>query len=170
MTLNDPRPPTRRVLVIEARFYTDLAEQMFEGARRVLDAAPVAWTRAWVPGSFELPAALRFALQAGEAAATGEGAAGWDGFVVLGCVIEGETDHYAHICREASRALMDLAVDHAAPLGFGLLTCRTYAQALERARVDGQDKGGDAARACLRMIELKAALAGSAVPADAAGR
>jgi 6,7-dimethyl-8-ribityllumazine synthase len=146
-----------RVLIIEARFYADLAEQMFEGARRVLDAAGAAWTRAWVPGSFELPAALSFALEA-------EGG-GWDGVIALGCVIEGETDHYAHICREVSRALMDLAVDRGVPLGFGLLTCRTYAQALERARLDGQDKGGDAARACLRMIELKAALAGTATAA-----
>jgi 6,7-dimethyl-8-ribityllumazine synthase len=160
---HEPTPPQpRRVLIIEARFYTDLAEQMFDGTRRVLDAAQVAWTRAWVPGSFELPAALRFAIDAG----AGEGG-GWDGFVVLGCVIEGETDHYGHICREASRALMDLAVDRAVPLGFGLLTCRTYAQALERARVDGQDKGGDAARACLRMMELKAALGGSSAAAAA---
>lgn len=156
--------PAPRVLVIEARFYADLAEQMFEGARRVLDAAPAGWTRAWVPGSFELPAALRFAIDG----AAGE-AGGWDGYVVLGCVIEGETDHYAHICRETSRALMDLAVGRAVPLGFGLLTCRSYPQALERARVDGQDKGGDAARACLRMIELKAALAAGPALAAATG-
>ena len=143
-----------RVLILEARFYEDLAEAMMRGATRELDARQVAWSRQWVPGAFELPAALAFALKA---MARGEDV-GYDGFIALGCVIEGETDHYAHICREASRGLMDLAVAHAIPLGFGLLTCRTYAQAELRARDDGKNKGGDAARACLRMIELKRAL------------
>ncbi len=143
-----------RVLILEARFYEDLADAMTQGATRELDARQVAWSRAWVPGTFELPAALAFALKA---MARG-GDADYDGFIALGCVIEGETDHYAHICREASRGLMELAVAHAIPLGFGVLTCRTYAQAEARARVEGQNKGGDAARACLRMIELKRAL------------
>ena len=143
-----------RVLILEARFYEDLAEAMMRGATRELDARQVAWSRQWVPGAFELPAALAFALKA---MARGEDVV-YDGFIALGCVIEGETDHYAHICREASRGLMDLAVAHAIPLGFGLLTCRTYAQAELRARDDGKNKGGDAARACLRMIELKRAL------------
>ena len=122
-----------RVLILEARFYEDLAEAMMRGATRELDARQVAWSRQWVPGAFELPAALAFALKA---MARGEDV-GYDGFIALGCVIEGETDHYAHICREASRGLMDLAVAHAIPLGFGLLTCRTYAQAELRARDDG---------------------------------
>jgi 6,7-dimethyl-8-ribityllumazine synthase len=127
---------------------------MIEGATAELDARHIAWSRQWVPGAFELPAALAFALKA----MARRDDAGYDGFIALGCVIEGETDHYAHICREASRGLMDLAVAHAIPLGFGLLTCRTYAQAEERARAGGRNKGGDAARACLRMIELKRAL------------
>lgn len=143
-----------RVLILEARFYEALADAMIEGATRELDARRVPWSRLWVPGAFELPAALAFVLKA---MARGDDG-GYDGFIALGCVIEGETDHYAHICREASRGLMDLAVAHAIPLGFGLLTCRTYAQAEARARTDGRNKGGDAARACLRMIELKRAL------------
>ncbi|MFO1153481.1 MAG: 6,7-dimethyl-8-ribityllumazine synthase [Rhodospirillales bacterium] len=146
---------TPRVLILEARFYEDLAEAMIRGATAELDARQVAWSRQWVPGAFELPAALAFALKA---MARGEGDAGYDGFIALGCVIEGETDHYEHICREASRGLMNLAVAHAIPFGFGLLTCRTYAQAEERVRIDGKNKGGDAARACLRMIELKRTL------------
>lgn len=146
--------PNTRVLILEARFYEELADAMLAGATRELEARQVAWSRQWVPGAFELPAALAFVLKA---MARGDDV-GYDGFVALGCVIEGETDHYAHICREASRGLMNLAVAHAIPLGFGLLTCRTYAQAEERARADGKNKGGDAARACLRMIELKRAL------------
>ena len=145
-----------RVLILEARFYADLADEMIRGATAALDAQRVAWSREWVPGTFELPAALAFALRSMAKVVD----AGYDGFIALGCVIEGETDHYEHICREASRGLMDLAVAHAIPLGFGVLTCQTYAQAEVRARVDGKDKGGDAARACLRMIELKRAFLG----------
>lgn len=143
------------VLIVEARFYADLADNLFAGVAGVLDAAGVTYTREWVGGSFELPAAIRFAIEAGDSRVSGRR---FDGFIALGCVIEGETDHYEHICREASRGLMDLTVHYAIPLGFGLLTCRTYEQAMERAAVDRKNKGADAARACLRMIELKRAL------------
>ncbi len=143
------------VLIVEARFYQDLADQLFSGVAAVLDAADVTYERQWVFGSFELPAAIRFAL---DAQPQGEVARRFDGFIALGCVIEGETDHYEHICREASRGLMDLSYQFAAPLGFGLLTCRTYEQAIARAAVDRKNKGADAAHACLRMIELKRTL------------
>ena len=138
-----------RILVVEARFYTDLADQLYAGAAGVLTEAGVAFEWQAVPGSFELPAAIRFAL--GDAPSDCR----YDGFVALGCVIRGETDHYDHICREVSRALMDLSVAHRIPLGFGVLTCATYDQARERAAVAGKNKGADAAAACLRMIELK---------------
>ena len=138
-----------RILIVEARFYTDLADQLYAGAAGVLTEAGVAFERQAVPGSFELPAAIRFAL--GDELLTCR----YDGFVALGCVIRGETDHYDHICREVSRALMDLSVAYRIPLGFGVLTCATYDQARVRAAVDGKNKGADAASACLRMIELK---------------
>lgn len=141
-------PP--KVLIVEARFYEDLAEQMFAGAAAVLDAHGVSYERCPVPGSFELPAAIAFAEDDVEA-----GVADYDGFVALGCVIKGETDHYEHICRETSRALMDLSVDRRIALGFGVLTCQTYEQAQERAAVDGQNKGADAANACVRMMALR---------------
>ena len=78
----------------------------------------------------------------------------YDGFIALGCVIRGETDHYDQICREASRALMDVSIA-GIPVGFGILTCGTYDQAKERADVDRKNKGAEAARACLRMIEVR---------------
>lgn len=143
-----------RVLVVEARFYEDLAEDLVEGATAVLTAAAMPFERVAVPGCFEIPAAIGFAIQ------QGSGAERWLGVVALGCVIRGETDHYDHICREVSRALMDLSVTHRLPLGFGVLTCGTYGQAKERAAVMGKNKGADAARACLRMIELRRLLAG----------
>ena len=141
------QPP--RVLIAEARFYEDLADDLAEGAGAVLAAAGIGFERMPVPGCFELPAAIRMAL--GER----PDQAPWQGVVALGCVIRGETDHYDHICREVSRALMDLSVVHRLPLGFGVLTCATYEQAKVRAAVTGKNKGADAAHACLRMMELR---------------
>ena len=136
-----------RVLVLESRYYEDIAAQLLAGAMAVLDAGGAAVTRLTVPGVFEIPAALALAARSSRP--------GYDGFVALGCVIRGETDHYDHICRESSRALMTLAVDEGLALGFGVLTCGTRDQAWERAAVDRKNKGAEAARACLRMIELK---------------
>lgn len=143
------------ILIIEARFYPDIAVELSKGAIAVLERAGVSYDRHWVPGVFEVPAGCRFAVRSMEA---GTVIPGYSGFVALGCVIRGETDHYDHICREASRALMDLAVDHSVALGFGILTCETYEQAWVRASVDQKNKGADAAEACLRMIELRRAL------------
>lgn len=136
-----------RVLIVEARFYQDLADQLVGGAVRVLDAAGVAYERRAVPGCFELPAAIRFAAE--------ETPPRFDGFIALGCVIKGETDHYEHICREVCRALMDLTFVDELALGFGVLTCQSFDQAWIRAAVEHKDKGADAAHACLRMIELR---------------
>lgn len=82
----------------------------------------------------------------------------FDGFIALGCVIRGETDHYEYICREASRGLMDLTLQHGIALGFGVLTCQTYQLARVRAAADGKNKGADAARACLKMMALRRSL------------
>ncbi len=145
----------RRVLIVEARFYEDIADEMAKGAIGVLDRAGVDHERLPVPGVFEIPAAIRFALRAMEThAATTE----YAGFLALGAVIRGETDHYEHIAREATRALMDIASDKTVALGFGVLTCDTEAQARARASVSGKNKGAEAARACLRMMELRKTL------------
>jgi 6,7-dimethyl-8-ribityllumazine synthase len=138
------------VLIAEARFYEGLADQMAAGAIAELDAAGATYTRLGVPGCFELPAAIRFACDRHET-----DAGGFDGAIALGCVIRGETDHYEYICREVSRGLMDLTLGCGIALGFGVLTCPTYEQALERAAVDRLNKGADAARACLQMIALR---------------
>ncbi|HRK95954.1 MAG TPA: 6,7-dimethyl-8-ribityllumazine synthase [Rhodospirillales bacterium] len=140
-----------RVLIVEARYYQDLADQLAAGAMAVLDEHEIATVRIAVPGAFEIPAVIHMAMRGG-------GGAAYDGFIALGCVLRGETDHYDHICREVSRALMDLATLNCVPLGFGVLTCATYEQARVRAAVDGKNKGAEAARACLRMMELKAAM------------
>jgi 6,7-dimethyl-8-ribityllumazine synthase len=140
------------VLVVEGRFYQDIADEMARGAVRALDAAGVQYQRLAVPGAFEVPAAIRLAIRSME---LGAAPAHYAGFVALGCVIRGETTHYDYVCNETSRALMDLAVAHSIALGYGILTCENRNQAWARAAADDKDKGGDVARACLRMMEVK---------------
>lgn len=136
----------KKILMVEARFYEDVADGLARGATAVIEEAGYGIERLPVTGVFEIPAAIRMAVRSGEH---------YSGYLALGCVIRGETDHYDHICREASRALMDIAVDHSVALGFGVLTCENKNQADRRADPAGKNKGAEAARACLRMIELR---------------
>lgn len=141
-----------RVLIVEARFYGDIADALAVGATQALDTAGMAYERLHVPGVFEVPGAIHIALKAKE---QNLAPVNYAGFIGLGCVIRGETDHYDHICREASRALMDISTTHSAAFGFGILTCENSEQAWARASVDQKNVGGSAASACLRMIEIK---------------
>jgi 6,7-dimethyl-8-ribityllumazine synthase len=84
----------------------------------------------------------------------------FDGFVALGCVIRGETTHYDHICAESARGLQDLAVRDGLAIGYGILTVENEAQALARASAELRDKGGEAVRACLALVDLKRRVAG----------
>ena len=140
------------VLIVEARFYGEIADQLVRGATAALDEAGIDHERLAVPGVFELPAAIRMALRSME---FHSGSHTYAGFLALGCVIRGETDHYDHVCRESSRALMDLSTDYAIALGFGVLTCDTLEQARVRADVSARNKGGEAAKACLVMMDVK---------------
>jgi len=99
-----------------------------------------------VPGAFELPPAIAHAARSVER---------FDGYVALGCVIRGETSHYDHICAESARALQDLAVRDGLAIGYGILTVENEAQALARAAPGNRDKGGEAVRACLAVIDIK---------------
>ena len=141
-----------KILIVEARFYADIADELVRGAMAVLEAAGARVERVAVPGAFEIPAAIRFAVAAG---ARDPDHWLFDGFLTLGCVIRGETTHYDYVCGESARGLQDLAVQHGLAIGYGILTCDTRDQAWARARVAEKDKGGDAARACLAMIGLK---------------
>ena len=138
-----------RVLIVESRFYEDIAEDMARGAIEALELNGVSYERLAVPGSFEIPAAIAFAIDAENDRNA------FDGYIALGCVIRGETDHYDHICRETARALMDLTVEDGIALGFAILTCHTAEQARYRADPKQGNKGGDAAQACIRMMVLR---------------
>ena len=156
-------PASIHVLIVEARFYEDIADELVRGAIAELERTGVTYERLSVPGAFEVPGAIAFVLRG---MAGGAHRAAFDGFVALGCVIRGQTSHYEHVCQESARGLQDLAVQHGAAIGFGILTCDNAEQAWERAKVDRRDKGAVAARACLRMIEIKRALVDrrSAIP------
>jgi 6,7-dimethyl-8-ribityllumazine synthase len=139
-----------RVLVVEARFYDDVADALLAGAGRVLDRAGVQWERLTVPGSLEIPGAIAIAL-AGAARRNQP----YEAAVALGCVIRGDTIHFEIVSMESARGLMDLAVRERLPIGNGIVTVDTDAQAWARARPEEGDKGGDAARAALTMLRLK---------------
>jgi 6,7-dimethyl-8-ribityllumazine synthase len=141
-----------RVLIIEARFYDHIADGLLAGARAALDAAGQAHELLTVPGIFEIPAALKLVLTAAE---QGNESARYDGFVTLGCAIRGESDHYHHVGAECMRGIADLSIAYDLALGNGVLTVHNEAQALHRADPVRKNLGGQAARACLRMMALK---------------
>lgn len=135
-------------LVLQARAYPELADEMLRGARAALEAAGATCDVVEVPTALELPAAIAMALEAGD----------YDGYVALGCVIRGHSGHYELVARESTRALVEISVVDALPLGIGILAVENEGQAWVRARVGEQDRGGDAARAALALAALKAKL------------
>jgi 6,7-dimethyl-8-ribityllumazine synthase len=143
-----------RILIVESRFYEDISDALFAGAERALIAAGAVFDRITVPGSLEIAPAMAMAIEAAQ-----QQGRPYDGAVALGCVIRGETLHFEIVAMQSARALMDLAVAHRLPLGNGILTVNTEAQAWARARVEDADKGGDAARAALSMVRIKRQLA-----------
>lgn len=136
-------PPN--VLIVVSSFYEEVADELTRGAVAELEAAGASYERVNVPGTFEIPAAIRLAIDTGR----------YDGYVALGCVIRGETTHYDYICSESARGLAELALQHGVALGYGILTTEDREQARRRAAVAEKNKGGDAARTCLAMIALK---------------
>jgi 6,7-dimethyl-8-ribityllumazine synthase len=139
-----------RVLIVEARFYDEIADLMLEGVTAKLAAHGASFEVATVPGALELATAAAIVLEAGDAA--GEP---YDGVVALGCVVRGETTHYDIVSEQSCRLLGELSFTRRLPLGNGVLTVEDYGQALARAQPDEMDKGGGAAEACLALIALK---------------
>jgi len=144
-----------RILLVEARYYDDIADLLLAGAMKVLDEAQAQVDRVTVPGSLEIPAAIAIALDAAQRKRRP-----YDGVVALGCVVRGDTIHFEIVSNESARGLMQLSITRALPIGNGIITVNTETQALERARMKEQDKGGDAARAALALVRLKRRLGG----------
>ncbi|HVU43635.1 MAG TPA: 6,7-dimethyl-8-ribityllumazine synthase [Xanthobacteraceae bacterium] len=139
-----------RILIVEARFYDKIADALLAGAMRALDEAHASVERISVPGSLEIPPAIAIATDAARRKRRP-----YDGAVALGCVIRGETIHFEIVSHLSARGLMELSVARGLPIGNGIITVENEAQAFARARMEEQDKGGDAARAALALIELK---------------
>ncbi|MEW5963797.1 MAG: 6,7-dimethyl-8-ribityllumazine synthase [Pseudomonadota bacterium] len=144
-----------RLLVVEARFYEEIGAALAEGAVAELAAQDIGFDVVSVPGALEIPQVLAKAVATG---ALGGPSARYQGVVVLGCVIRGETSHYDIVCNNANHWLMEVAIRHAVPVGNAILTVDTEAQALARAKGGRQGKGADAVRACLALIDAAAAL------------
>jgi len=135
-------PP--RILAIIAPYYTAVVTGMMEGARKTLAATPDAVLEVVeVAGAFELPATLRMALVSGQA---------YDGFLLLGCVVKGETDHYDFICSAVCDGVMAIAAETGAAIGFGLITVAEMAQAEARSAPDRHNKGAESMSALLVQI------------------
>jgi 6,7-dimethyl-8-ribityllumazine synthase len=145
-----PQFPRGSFLIVEARFYEDIGAMLHAGATAAIRASGAAAETIAVPGALEIPTAIAIAVDA--AAAAGRP---YDGVVALGCVIRGETYHFEIVAGESSRALIDLSVARKLPFGNGILTVENLEQAEVRADPAQGDKGGDAARAALRLAELK---------------
>ena len=136
-------------LLVEARFYAHLADLLLDGARGALEAEGHSHETVAVPGALEVPGAIALAAETGR----------YDGFVALGTVSRGETYHFEIVAGESARALMALTLDGLA-IGNGILTVENEAQALARAAPQRKNKGGEAARAAMTMLALKARFAG----------
>jgi 6,7-dimethyl-8-ribityllumazine synthase len=140
----------RHFLIIDARFYDDIADELVRGATAELEARGATYDRVSVPGVLEVPAALAMALQTQERGESHQGPR-YQGYVLLGCVIRGETSHYDIVANESARAIMTLVIEKNAAVGNGILTVENRDQALVRASTSEKDKGGVAAAAAFEM-------------------
>ncbi|MFP3944265.1 MAG: 6,7-dimethyl-8-ribityllumazine synthase [Alphaproteobacteria bacterium] len=138
--------PARGILIVEARFYEDIAEALAQAAIAEIERRGARYERVAVPGAFEIPAAIAMAAKAKPR---------FEGYVALGCVIRGETSHYDYVCGESARGLMDLSIKRRLAIGYGILTVDSREQAEARAGGAKGNKGTDAAAACFDMIDLK---------------
>jgi 6,7-dimethyl-8-ribityllumazine synthase len=136
--------PAPRLLVIQAPYYADVVNGMRHGAEAVLREVGATVEVVDVAGAFELPAALRMAVRAGR----------FDGYLLLGCVVRGETDHYTFICDAVCHGVVGISAETGAAVGFGLLTVDTLDQAMARSRDDRMNKGAEAAHALIGQVAL----------------
>jgi 6,7-dimethyl-8-ribityllumazine synthase len=139
----DGQPP--HLLMVRAPYYRGVVDGLTDGATRIMREAGATFEQLDVAGAYELPQTIRIAMR---------GARRFDGFVALGCIVRGETDHYEFICNSAMSGLMQLAVDQAICLGTAVLTVDTLAQAVARSHETGSNKGSEAAIACLKQIAI----------------
>jgi len=133
------------LLLVVSPYYQGITEMLVSGATTAIYEAGYEAEMLTVPGAFEIPGAIAVAHESGRYA----------GFVALGCVIRGETTHYDYVCSESARGIQELILKEKLAIGFGILTPQHMKQAKLRADVAQGNKGAEAARAALRMIEIR---------------
>lgn len=153
------------ILIVEARFYDEITDNLVRGAVLELEAKSASYERLAVPGILEIPAAVRYSVQvqtttdeqrcARCAITNSSRNCQFDGYVVLGCAIKGETHHYEHICRAVMASLQQLTLKYLLAVGNGILTCPTRELAIHRSDPILGNRGGQAAIASLKMIHIK---------------
>lgn len=134
-----------RILIIYSNYYSEITENLLLAATKIFDSENVRYEKLEVPGVFEIPAALSMAIDKKK----------YDGFLTLGCVIRGQTSHYDIVANESARAIMDLSLQYKLALGNGILTVDNKSQAIIRADIEKENRGGWAAKAVLRMLDIK---------------
>lgn len=140
------KAPGARLLMVVAPYYREITDQLQRGAEAAARESDATIDCIFVPGAFEIPAAIAHASRQIPA---------YEGFVALGCVVRGETSHYDYVCGESARGLMDLAIREGLAIGYGILTVENLEQAKVRSDPQRGNKGGEATRAALTMIALK---------------
>lgn len=145
----DPKP---HILVVQSSYYDDVTDLLQRGALKVLEQAGATHEIVDVPGALEIPPAIMYAVKSLD---FDPNRRRYDGYVALGCVLKGETNHHEIVGYESAHQLQEIALRYTLAIGNGILTCDTRDQALFRSQPDGFDRGGAAAEACLRMVELK---------------
>jgi 6,7-dimethyl-8-ribityllumazine synthase len=142
------------ILLVEAPYYDDVSRELATGAIAELEAHGCTFDRVEVPGALEIPQVLSQLLVGPHRDMDAPDEVPYDGAIALGCVIRGETSHYDIVCNNANHWLYELAINTGFPVGNAILTVDTKEQALARARGGRDGKGGDAARAVLKLIEV----------------
>jgi 6,7-dimethyl-8-ribityllumazine synthase len=133
----------KKILIVTSRFYNEISASLEKECIETIHSNGFGYDVIDVPGAFEVPAVIAHASRSND----------YIGYIALGCVIRGETSHYDYVCTESSRALMQLSLD-GLPIGYGILTCESKEQALDRSSSKGLNKGKAATLACIRMIEV----------------
>lgn len=131
------------ILIVTSRYYEKIVLELEAGVEEALDRVGATYETIEVPGAFEIPAAIRMAMEAAE----------FDGYVGLGCVVRGETSHYDYVCGESARAMMDISLQ-GTPIGFGILTVENQDQAWVRADRKQKNKGQEIVDAVTAMVNL----------------
>ena len=130
-----------RILIVTSNYYKDISENLSRGSIDFLKQKNYEYEIVLAPGCFEIPYLIKKNIN------------NYTGFIALGCVIRGETYHFEIIANECGRAIIDLSLQYNKPIGFGILTCETYKQAIIRSDILQKNKGREAAIACINLLE-----------------